>query len=168
MKTEQKLIEIESLIENLLKKHATGGLLKYKVLSFADQYENLSVSMIIEKLGIKKSNFALLASELERQGLLETALGWVSKNWEKDGNLEIRYIHKDNILPDKIEKTLFNIVKSSFSQRRKTIINSLNGTCGKSKIEIEKICELLNIDSRSRAENLSLEDFIKLAKHIVN
>lgn len=71
MKTAQKLIEIETLIENLLKKHATGGLLKYKVLSFADQYENLSVSMIIEKLGIKKSNFALLASELERQGLLE-------------------------------------------------------------------------------------------------
>ncbi len=71
MKISQKLIEIESLIENILKKHATGGLLKYKVLSFADQYENLSVSMIIEKLGIKKSNFALLSAELEKDGLVE-------------------------------------------------------------------------------------------------
>ena len=71
MKTAQKFIEIETLIENMLKKKATGGLLKYKVLSFADQYENLSVSMIIEKLGIKKSNFALLSAELEKEGLLE-------------------------------------------------------------------------------------------------
>ena len=71
MKTAQKLIEIESLIENLLKKSAKGGLLKYKVLAFASLYENLSVSMIIEKLGIKKSNFALLSAELEREGLLE-------------------------------------------------------------------------------------------------
>ncbi len=71
MKTAQKFLEIETLIENLLKKKTDGGLLKYKVLSFADQYENLSVSMIIEKLGIKKSNFALLISELKNQGLLE-------------------------------------------------------------------------------------------------
>lgn len=71
MKTAQKLIEIESLIENLLKKSAKGGLLKYKVLTFASLYENLSVSMIIEKLGIKKSNFALLSAELEKEGLLE-------------------------------------------------------------------------------------------------
>lgn len=71
MKTAQKFLEIETLLENLLKKKTDGGLLKYKVLFFASQYENLSVSMIIEKLGIKKSNFALLAADLEKQGLLE-------------------------------------------------------------------------------------------------
>ena len=71
MKTAQRFLEIETLLENLLKKKTEGGLLKYKVLFFASQYENLSVSMIIEKLGIKKSNFALLASDLEKQGLLE-------------------------------------------------------------------------------------------------
>ncbi len=71
MKIAQKFLEIETLIENLLKKHAEGGLLKYKVLSYASVYENLSVSMIIEKLGIKKSNFALLAAQLEKEGLLE-------------------------------------------------------------------------------------------------
>ncbi len=87
---------------------------------------------------------------------------------EVDSSVIKLNIHKDNILPDKIEKTLFHIVKSSFSQRRKTIINSLNGTCGKSKIEIERICELLNINPKSRAENLTLENFIKLTKHMVN
>ena len=71
MKIAQKFLEIETLLENLFKKHASNGLLRYKVLYYASVYENLSVSMIIEKLGIKKSNFALLASELEKEGLLE-------------------------------------------------------------------------------------------------
>ena len=71
MKTAQKILEIEALTENLAKKRVEGGLLKFKVLYFVSEYENLSVSMIIEKLGIKKSNFALLTAELEREGLLE-------------------------------------------------------------------------------------------------
>lgn len=70
MKTAQKILEIESLCENLAKKECEGGLLRMKVLYFVSQYENLSVSMIIEKLGIKKPNFALLSAELERDGLV--------------------------------------------------------------------------------------------------
>lgn len=70
MKIAQKILEIEALCENLLKRHTDGGLLKFKVLAFAKLYANLSVSMIIEKLGIKKSNFALLTAELEHEGLL--------------------------------------------------------------------------------------------------
>ena len=70
MKIAQKILEIEALCENLLKKNTDGGLLKFKVLAFAKIYSNLSVSMIIEKLGVKKSNFALLTAELEREGLL--------------------------------------------------------------------------------------------------
>ncbi len=68
MKTAQKIIEIESLCENISKKNTEGGLLRFKVLYFVSQYENLSVSMIIEKLGIKKSNFALLTAQLEKEG----------------------------------------------------------------------------------------------------
>lgn len=71
MKTAQKILEIEALTENLAKKSCQNGLLRIKVLYFVSQYENLSVSMIIEKLGIKKSNFALLTAELEKEGLLE-------------------------------------------------------------------------------------------------
>ena len=71
MKTAQKILEIETLTENLAKKSCKTGFLRIKVLYFVSQYENLSVSMIIEKLGIKKSNFALLTAELEREGLLE-------------------------------------------------------------------------------------------------
>ena len=71
MKTAQKILEIEALTENLAKRSSQNGLLRIKVLYFVSEYEHLSVSMIIEKLGIKKSNFALLTAELEREGLLE-------------------------------------------------------------------------------------------------
>lgn len=71
MERAKKIIEIESLTENLLKSRKNSPLLRLKVLYFASVYQNLSVSMIIEKLGIKKSNFALLTSELEKEGLVE-------------------------------------------------------------------------------------------------
>ena len=71
MKTAQKILEIEALTENLAKRSSQNGLLRIKVLYFVSEYEHLSVSMIIEKLGLKKSNFALLTAELEREGLLE-------------------------------------------------------------------------------------------------
>lgn len=70
MKRAEKFIEIESLIENLMKSRRSGGILRMKILLFCSIYENLSVSMIIEKLGIKKTNFALMTSSLEKEGCL--------------------------------------------------------------------------------------------------
>lgn len=72
-------------------------------------------------------------------------------------------IRKDlpDVDPDKFSK----IVKAAFSKRRKTILNSLS-TYG-FNIEKEEIIEALNkanIDLKSRAENLSLEDFAKISK----
>ena len=66
----EKLIEIEALSENLMKKNHIGGILRMKVLYFCRLYENLSISIIIEKLGIKKTNFALMIRDLEDEGCL--------------------------------------------------------------------------------------------------
>ena len=65
MKRIEKLIEIESLLENLMKKKHPGGILRMKILFFSRLYENLSISIIIEKIGIKKTNFALMTRALE-------------------------------------------------------------------------------------------------------
>ena len=56
------------------------------------------------------------------------------------------------------EKLFFRTVKGAFSQRRKTINNSLTCT-GKSKDEIKIILDKLNIDEKLRAENLSIEQY---------
>lgn len=79
MKNIDKILEIEALAENLTKHFAKNNLLKYKVLYFISQYENLSVSMIIEKLGIKKSNFAIMTKELELEGLVTSKQGEIDK-----------------------------------------------------------------------------------------
>ena len=55
------------------------------------------------------------------------------------------------------EKKLNHIVTAAFSKRRKTIRNSLNNI-----ISLE-VLERLGIDSTSRAENLSVSDYLKLA-----
>ena len=65
------------------------------------------------------------------------------------------------------EKTMFKLIKNGFENRRKTILNSF---C-KSGIEKDKIIEVLdklNIDTRTRAEKLSLEDFKNIAKEYEN
>ena len=53
-----------------MKSHREGSLLRMKVLFFSSLYENLSVSMIIDKLGIKKTNFALMTAGLEKEGCI--------------------------------------------------------------------------------------------------
>lgn len=77
-------------------------------------------------------------------------------------NLEIRE-KPPVILKD--EKKFFNLIKSAFSQRRKTINNSFMGV-GKSKDEIKKILEDLNISSNLRAENLSIEEFAEISNRL--
>ena len=54
------------------------------------------------------------------------------------------------------------IVQTAFSQRRKTITNSL-----KSIVATETI-EIVGIDSRMRAENLSLQDYANLTRAALN
>ena len=79
MKNVDKILEIEALTENLTKHFAKNNLLKMKVLYFISQYENLSVSMIIDKLGLKKSNFALMTKALEEEGLVVSKQGEIDK-----------------------------------------------------------------------------------------
>ena len=79
MKNYDKNLEIEALAENITKHFAKNNLLKMKVLYFISQYENLSVSMIIDKLGIKKSNFALMTKELELEGYAKSKQGEIDK-----------------------------------------------------------------------------------------
>ena len=64
------------------------------------------------------------------------------------------------------EKKFFRLVKQAFSQRRKTLSNSLSGFCGKTKDEIERILDENGIDPKRRAETLSLDEYIKLSKEI--
>lgn len=79
MKNVDRLIEIEALLENITKHFAKNNLLRMKFLYFVSQYQNLSVGMIISKLGVKKSNFALLSKKLEKEGVVSVKQGELDK-----------------------------------------------------------------------------------------
>ena len=62
------------------------------------------------------------------------------------------------------EKLMFKIIKASFGQRRKTLLNSLkNSDIAISKEQWESILESAGISAGVRGETLSLEDFARLA-----
>lgn len=58
------------------------------------------------------------------------------------------------------------IVKSSFAQRRKTLINSLSSSGMYTKVNIEEALQKIGLDIRIRAENLSIGNFAQLTKEL--
>ncbi len=59
--------------------------------------------------------------------------------------------------------TFFSVVKAGFSQKRKQIHNSLVGGLRKPREEIDQLLQAGNIDSKRRAETLTLEEWARLA-----
>ena len=75
--------------------------------------------------------------------------------------LVLRY-HDKPLFDDVDTKLYFRIVRAGFSQKRKTIINSLSAGLSLSKEETRGLLEDASIDPSTRAQNLSLEMWHKL------
>ena len=71
-------------------------------------------------------------------------------------------------LADVDEEKLFKLVHAGFQQRRKNILNSLSSdkSLDLDKEKLMQILEILEISPNSRAENLSLDDYIRISKHL--
>lgn len=61
------------------------------------------------------------------------------------------------------EKLLFRIIRAAFSQRRKQIANPLSAELGISKSDLAELMQSCGIKPMARAEELTLEDFERLA-----
>ncbi len=59
-------------------------------------------------------------------------------------------------------KQFFRLVKAGFSNRRKTLLNSLSGGLQLTKPEIETLLQKANINPNSRAQELSIENWHEL------
>lgn len=64
------------------------------------------------------------------------------------------------------EKLFFETIKKGFGQRTKTLLNSLTGIRGMPKESIAAVLADCGIDSRRRAETLSMSEFADLANEI--
>ena len=67
----------------------------------------------------------------------------------------------------KDEELFFNIIKASFMQRRKTLVNALvNSKIIETKEKAKEIMKSLHMDESTRGETLSMQDFVNLANYI--
>lgn len=64
--------------------------------------------------------------------------------------------------PDADPKAFFRLVKAGFSQRRKTLLNSLSAGLHLDKPAVKAMCESVGIDPSRRAQSLSLEEWHNL------
>ena len=62
----------------------------------------------------------------------------------------------------KNEEDFFKLIKQSFLMKRKTLVNALTGYKNKEKQDIINILKELDINERVRAEQLTLEQFVKI------
>jgi 16S rRNA (adenine1518-N6/adenine1519-N6)-dimethyltransferase len=60
------------------------------------------------------------------------------------------------------EKELFRVVKAGFSNKRKTLLNSLAGGLQMSKEDIAKMLKAAGIDSKKRPQELSMKDWFSI------
>lgn len=76
-------------------------------------------------------------------------------------------VRKQPIVNVENEELFFNIIKCSFMQRRKTLINALvNANIIKNKEIAKKILQDLGIDENVRGEVLTIQDFGRLSNYI--
>ena len=80
-------------------------------------------------------------------------------------SMVIRLDIKESLpLEPEAEQTLFRVVKAAFGQRRKTLPNTLSAGLGISKAEAAEKLTAAGLKPTARAEELSMEQFCRLAK----
>ncbi len=77
-------------------------------------------------------------------------------------------INKDNRYGIIDEEFFFNAVKAGFSQRRKTLANSISSMLGISKDKIFEVLMDMGLNHAIRAERLTMNEFILLSEKLKN
>ena len=71
-------------------------------------------------------------------------------------------LREPELLP-RDEKMMFRVIKAAFSQRRKTVLNSISSSLSLDKGELSDILKTAGVDPAARAERLTLSDFSRIS-----
>ena len=74
-------------------------------------------------------------------------------------------IFPEPVIPAAHLEGFFSLIKAGFSQKRKTLRNSLSGGLHLEPTEAQELLERAGIDPRRRAETLNLDEWGKLTEH---
>ena len=97
----------------------------------------------------------------------------VPQNWFRtrpnvDSAVITLTLHEQPPVDAKNRAQLLRIIKDAFSQRRKTLLNTLasNGELGVPKDKLKEMLDESGIGATTRGETLSLEEFARLSDYI--
>ncbi|HMI09210.1 MAG TPA: 16S rRNA (adenine(1518)-N(6)/adenine(1519)-N(6))-dimethyltransferase RsmA [Candidatus Saccharimonadales bacterium] len=123
---------------------------------------------VAERLAAKPGDMSILA--ISAQLFADVTLGDVvpaeffTPPPKVDSQVVILKTRQQPFLTDISEKDFFRVVKAGFSAKRKMLRSSLSGGLGISKPEAEELLKKANIDPNTRAESLSLDDWVRVAR----
>lgn len=98
--------------------------------------------------------------EVSKAGSVGRNVFWPAPN--VDSGL-VRLVRKDRGLDPQLRELTFSIVDAAFGQRRKTLRTALGSVLG-SPQNVESLLREAGVDSGLRGEQLSLQDFVAIAK----
>ncbi len=84
-----------------------------------------------------------------------------------DSSVLTLHVRKQPAVQPKDEDLFFELVKAGFSQRRKTLSNSLTGVRGADRDTVVRALEAAGVDPKRRAETLSLVEFANVANRLI-
>jgi 16S rRNA (adenine1518-N6/adenine1519-N6)-dimethyltransferase len=79
-----------------------------------------------------------------------------------DSQVLVMTYRKEPLYPDIDTGLFFRIVKAGFSQRRKTLLNTLSSGLRMSRNEVETLLQQVNIQPQTRAQSLNLDNWFDL------
>ena len=72
-------------------------------------------------------------------------------------------LYSSTVIPSPLLETFFHLARAGFSQKRKTLRNSLTGGLALKPSEAERLLQAAGLDPRRRAETLNLDEWGRLA-----
>ncbi|MDB5167231.1 MAG: putative Ribosomal small subunit methyltransferase [Candidatus Saccharibacteria bacterium] len=123
---------------------------------------------VAERLAAKSGQMSILA--VSAQIFADVTLGDVvpaaffTPPPKVDSQVVILRTRSEPFLTNVSEKDFFTVVKAGFSAKRKMLRSSLSGGLKLSKPETESLLEKASINPNSRAEALSLDDWVRLTR----
>lgn len=75
-------------------------------------------------------------------------------------------VYKEPLFETENSRNFFKVVKAAFSQRRKTVLNSISSSLGLEKQTVNKLLSESGVNPQARAEKLSMNDFAEISRRI--
>ncbi|HRJ06157.1 MAG TPA: 16S rRNA (adenine(1518)-N(6)/adenine(1519)-N(6))-dimethyltransferase RsmA [Candidatus Saccharibacteria bacterium] len=123
---------------------------------------------VAERIAAKPGNMSILA--ISAQVYAEANLGMmVPREYftpppQVDSQVIVLTVRRKALISPEDEKQFFRTVKAGFSAKRKKLRSSLSGGLGIEKPEVETLLRDAGISSDVRAEDLSIEEWLKVIR----